>query len=209
MKRYSTILQILIIMGLFISCNAFKKKPATTVTNLNVGIAEESTSCIKYAAFANKAEDEGLFSVAILFTALSKSENIQATNHLAALTTMGRKMDSIIPVFEIKSTRDNLESAIEEEEYEATQMYPDFLKTSKKEKAVKATNSFTWALNEEKQHKTLYQKALNALNNHTLSELPIEYYVCPLCGNTFKEGFQDKLCPYCNTKADQFLEVQN
>ena len=116
-------------------------------------------------------------------------------------------MDSTTPVFKVNSTKENLEEAIEGEGYEASTMYPDFVKTAKEERIDNAVQSFTWAMNTETKHKEYYEMELKALNNKTLAQLPTIYYVCPECGNTFVSGFKDKKCPFCFTTGEQFIAV--
>ena len=207
MKRRVLLFLMIIAMGFISSCTTGSKKTNTTINNLNVGIAGEIASGVRYAAYATKAREEGLSKIAILFDALSKSEGVHAANHMDVLTSLGVKMDSINPVFEVKSTRENLEASIEGEDYESTTMYPDFIKTATAEKVDNAVQSFTWAMNTETKHKAFYQMALRALKNHTMSKLPSEYYVCPECGNTFVTGFKDTKCPFCYTMGTQFIGI--
>lgn len=207
MKHYLPIILMIIAFGVTVSCKVATKQSITTINNLNVGIASEIAAGVKYSAYATKAREEGLLEIAILFDALSKSEGVHAANEMDVLTSLGVKMDSITPVFEVKSTRENLEKAIEGEKYESKIMYPEFVKIATEEKLDNAVRSFTWAMDTENKHKIYYQMALKALNNHTLAKLPTIYYVCPECGNTFVEGFKDKKCPFCYTMGNQFIAV--
>ena len=207
MKQRLLLILMIITVGFFTSCKMGTKKPNTTINNLNVGIAGEIASGVKYAAFASKAREEGLSKIAILFDALSRSEGVHAANHMDVLTSLGVKMDSVNPVFDVKTTKQNLELSIEGEDYESTTMYPDFIKTATLERVDNAVQSFKWAMNTETKHKAFYQMALRALNNHTLASLPSEYFVCPECGNTFVTGFKDKKCPFCYTMGSQFIGI--
>ena len=201
------LLTMMIAAGIVVSCNMGSKKSNDTVNNLNVSIAGEIAAGVKYSAFAQKAREEGLPKIAIIFDALSKSEGVHAANHMDVLTSMGIKMDSINPVFVVKSTRENLESSIDGESYESKTMYPEFIKAATEEKVDNAVRSFTWAMNTEKKHEIFYEMTLREYNNHTLSHLPSAYYVCPECGNTFVTGFKHKKCPFCYTVGEQFIAV--
>jgi rubrerythrin len=55
-------------------CN--QPKPVKTIENLKAGIKGETTASAKYAAFAQKAREEGNDTIAKLFDAASKSESI-------------------------------------------------------------------------------------------------------------------------------------
>ncbi|MEM3452285.1 MAG: rubrerythrin family protein, partial [Candidatus Hadarchaeum sp.] len=76
-----------------------------TEKNLKEAFAGESQAHMKYAIFAEKAEEDGLKNVARLFRAISFAELVHAKNHLKALGQIG---DSV----------DNLQTAIDGETYE-------------------------------------------------------------------------------------------
>jgi rubrerythrin len=209
MKQRVLLMMMIIAVGIVVSCKMGTKKSNTTVNNLNVSIAGEIAAGVKYSAFAEKAREEGYPKIAIIFDALSKSEGVHAANHMDVLTSLGVKMDSINPVFEVKSTMENLEAAINGESYESKTMYPDFIKSANEEKVANAVQSFTWAMNTEKKHEVFYEMALREFINHNMAKLPAAYYVCPECGNTFVTGFKNKRCPFCNTLGEQFIAVSN
>ena len=110
-------------------CN--KVNPVKTTENLKAGIKGETTASAKYAAFAQKAREEGYDTIAKLFDAASKAESIHAANHAKVLEALGEKMDEFKPEFEVKTTAENLQAAIDGETYEVTTMYPQFLTDAK------------------------------------------------------------------------------
>lgn len=186
-------------------CNA--PKPVKTIDNLKAGIKGETTASAKYAAFAVKAREEGNDTIAKLFDAASKAESIHAANHSKVLVGLGEKMDDFKPEFEVKTTAENLQAAIEGETYEATTMYPQFLADAKAENVEKATKSFTWAFDTEKKHAAFYQKALEALKANAENTLAFEYAVCPVCGNTYEKATLDEKCAFCQTPKEKFIII--
>jgi rubrerythrin len=165
---------------------------AKTDENLKAAFAGESQANRMYLAFAKKADEEGLTQTAKLFRAAAEAETVHALNHL-------REMG------QIKTTLDNLGTAVSGETYEFKKMYPDFIAEAKKEGNKKAELSFNYANQVEQIHAKLYQKALEALKNE--KELPkADYYVCPVCGNTF-EGSTPDACPICATKKEKFMKI--
>ncbi len=181
--------------------------PVKTIENLKAGIKGETTASAKYAAFAQKAREEGYNAIAKLFDATSKSESIHANNHQKVLDELGQKMDDFTPTFEIHSTVENLMSAIEGETYEITTMYPQFLIDVKKDKVEKAEKSFVWASETEKKHQQFYTNALEILNSNAENTLSMDYMICPVCGNTFeKKGIDDK-CTFCQTGKEKFISI--
>jgi len=155
----------------FTGCN--QVKPVKTIENLKAGIKGETTASAKYAAFAQKATEEGQANIAKLFMAASKAESIHAANHKKVLEGLGEKMEDFTPAYEVKTTAENLKAAIEGETYEVTTMYPQFLTDAKNEKVEKATKSFTWAFDTEKKHQQFYTKALQALTENAVNTLPL------------------------------------
>lgn len=201
-----------IIAGMAIITSCGTKNPAEsakkTIENLKAGIKGETTASAKYAAYAVKAKEEGFLQIAILFQATSKSEEIHAQNHTKVLTKLGVTMEAFQPEFEVKTTKENLEDALKGENYEVATMYPDFLKAAEAEKVVDAKKSFTWAMDTEKKHATLYQAALDALAANDLSKMSMVYFVCSSCGNTFEAAKVEEKCGFCQTPKDKFIEIK-
>ncbi len=189
----------------FAGCN--QTKPVKTIENLKAGIKGETTASAKYAAFAQKAREEKHGSIAKLFDAASKAESIHAANHKKALESLGEKMEDFKPEFEVKTTAENLQAAIDGESYEIKTMYPQFLADAKTEKVEKAEKSFTWAFDTEKKHLQFYTNALQALKSNTEKTLPVGYAVCPVCGNTYDNANVDEKCAFCQTGKDKFIII--
>lgn len=204
MKKVKLILGIAII-GLIALASCNQQKPVKTIKNLKEGIIGETNASAKYKAFAEKAREEGYDTIAVLFDAASKAEAIHAENHTKVLTELGETMEAFTPEFEVKTTKENLQAAIDGEAYEVATMYPQFLADSKAENVEKATKSFTWALDTEKKHNDFYSKALSALNNGSESNLAIGYAVCPVCGNTYDMANIDDKCAFCQTDKEKYI----
>ncbi|MBA7709407.1 Rubrerythrin-2 [subsurface metagenome] len=106
----------------------------------------------------------------------------------------------------VRSTRDNLEAAIDGEHYEFTKMYPGFIEQAKSENNEKAEISFTYANAVEKIHHGLYHKALEALEaGQKLRDEP--YFVCQGCGYTVAGEAPEK-CPICGAPRSKFKRME-
>jgi rubrerythrin len=160
-----------------------------TEKNLKDAFAGESQANRKYLAFAKKAEEEGYISIAKLFRAAAEAETIHAHNHLRELGG-------------IKSTKENLLEAINGETYEFQNMYPQMIEDAKKEGNNSALRSFNYANEVEKVHAQLFKKALENIDKKE----NVDYYVCPVCGNTFENEAPDK-CPICNALKKFFIKI--
>ena len=199
------LLFILVSLIAFTNCN--QPKPIKTIENLKAGIKGETTASAKYAAFSQKAKEEGNDTIAKLFDAASKAEAIHAANHKKVLTELGETMEDFIPEFEVKTTAENLQAAMDGESYEVTTMYPQFLTDAKEEKVEKAEKSFTWASDTEKKHQQFYANALEALNAKAENSLSFEYAVCPVCGNTYDKANMDENCAFCQTNQEKYIII--
>jgi rubrerythrin len=193
------------LIALFALMGCTQTKPVKTIEDLKAGIKGETTASAKYAAFAQKAREEGYDTIAKLFDATSKAESIHAANHLKVLEELGEKKDEFKPEFEVKTTAENLQAAIDGESYEVTTMYVQFLADADNEKVVNATKSFSWASDTEKKHEQFYKNALQALNTKAENTLPFQYAVCPVCGNTYDKANMDEECAFCMTPSDRFI----
>lgn len=189
---------------MFAGCS---QKPVKTIADLKEGIKGETTASAKYAAFAEKAREEGNDTIARFFDAASKAEAVHAANHTKVLEKLGEKMEVFMPQFEVKTTAENLQAAIDGETYEETVMYPGFIKDAEAEKVPDAIKSFTWAMDTEKKHEAFYKNTLAALQSGNESTLPAGYEVCPVCGNTYEEGKVDDKCAFCQTPRDRFGKI--
>jgi len=161
-----------------------------TEKNLQEAFAGESQANRKYLAFAMKAEEEGYPQIARLFRAAAAAETVHAHNHL-------REMGGI------KSTLENLETAISGESFEFQSMYPHMINDAKNEGNNGAWKSFMFANEVEKIHATLYQKA----HKYMADMEAVDYYVCGVCGNTVEAEAPD-ICPVCGAKKEAFEKVE-
>jgi len=177
-----------------------------TLANLKAAFKGESTASAKYAAYAEQAKKDGFPQLAFMFSATSKAEAIHAANHKTVLEKMGQKVDPVKPEFTVKSTKENIEDALKGETYEITTMYPGFIATAKTEDVNDAVKSFRWAMDTEKKHQAIYQNALNALNSKTTDKLPMVYWVCPKCGNTFDVVTPEASCVFCSTSSSKYIK---
>lgn len=181
---------------------------AKTVENLQAAFKGETTASAKYAAYAKKAEQEGYHEIALLFTAASKAENIHANNHRAVLQESGVSVPAITPEYTVKSTEENLKDAIAGESYEASTMYPDFLTVANTSGNQLALVSLNYAYKTEKKHKVMYENALGALQNNVVKTLPVAYYICPTCGNTY-DAKPAARCGISMTSSERFVKINS
>lgn len=169
------------------------KNMPNTEENLATAFAGESQANRKYLAFSKKADQEKLPNIAKMFRAIAEAETVHALNHIRAME-------------KVKSTVKNLEAAKEGEHYEVTEMYPPMIDTAKAEGNKNAERTFTFAIEVEKVHRGLYDEAINAVKDGKDIKA-VNYYVCPVCGNTFEGEDLPDNCPVCKAKKELFKKI--
>jgi len=165
------------------------KMKKMTEENLKSAFAGESQAHMRYLIFAKKAEEEGYPNVARLFKAISYAEQVHATNHYNALGM-------------IRGSTDNLQVAIDGENYEVNEMYPAFNAVAKLQEEKSAQRTTDWALQAEKIHAGMYQQAKQAVERSEDIKLGA-VYICDMCGYTV-EGEAPERCPVCGATKDKF-----
>ena len=195
MKRdfHITILFVAIV-AVFISCS---KEPENTIVNLKTAITGEINTYATYKKFEQQAKDEGYRRIANLFEAAAEAEAIHAKNHNAVLKKLGEPEFKPDPVTSaVKSTVENLQAAVDGENYEYEEVYPGFIHTAQKEKCGDAVDSFTWANKAEENHEGWFFDAVEILKEKKNDQtVPRVWFVCVQCGGLFIEKFSKcKIC---------------
>ncbi|KUO50239.1 MAG: rubrerythrin [Desulfitibacter sp. BRH_c19] len=161
----------------------------STEKNLKDAFAGESQANRKYLAFAKKADEDGYPIIAKLFRATAEAETLHAHAHLRTLGA-------------IKSTKENLEAAVEGETYEFTKMYPEFIEEAKQEGNKRAQRSFELANEAEKVHGGLFKKTLEKMDKVE----DVDFYLCEVCGNIVENSAPEK-CSICGAPASKFKKI--
>ncbi len=160
-----------------------------TKENLKAAFSGESQAHMKYMIFADKAADEGFKNISRLFTAIAFAERVHAANHLNALNG-------------VSLTIENLDVAIDGENFEVEEMYPAYKSVAEMQDEQKAVNSMYYALEAEKIHASLYSEAKEAVKAGKDLELE-EISICPVCGYTTLDKAPER-CPVCGVQGDRF-----
>ena len=165
-----------------------------TIENLKTAFAGESQANRKYLAFAKKAMQDGKMGLAKLFKAAAAGETVHALSHLNVLG-------------DVKSSKENLQTAIFGETYEIDEMYPQFITEATDENEGRAKNSFDNAEKVEEIHQRLFKEAMVKIENDEDIE-EIEYHICQVCGNPLI-GVVPDVCPICGTPKEKFIKLED
>ncbi len=134
-------------------------KGTKTHDNLKHAFAGESQANRRYLYFARRADIEGYPDVGGLFRDTSEAETGHAFGHMDYLKEAGDPATDM----PIGDTRKNLQSAIQGETYEYTEMYPGFARTAREEGFDEIADWFETLARAEKSHAGRFTQGLNTL----------------------------------------------
>jgi rubrerythrin len=162
---------------------------AMTKEFLQAAFAGESQAHMKYLIFSQEAEKKSMPNLARLFRAIAYAEQVHATNHFRELGKIG-------------DPGSNVQSCIDGENFEVTEMYPAYHAVAELQGEKGAVRSTYYALEAEKIHETMYGKAQKIVaTGKDLALGPM--LICPICGHTV-EGEALATCPVCGVKRELF-----
>jgi rubrerythrin len=173
-----------------------------TETNLRSAYAGESQAHMRYKIFAERASQSGWQNVARLFNAVSFAERIHAGNHYRNIPGKGGFQTVSAAVFGARTTSEDLQAGIDGESFEINEMYPAYKAVAQAQGEKSAELTFSWALEAEKTHLSLYKKSKEAVDKGEDVTLgPIQ--ICSTCGYTV-EGEAPDTCPICGAAKKVF-----
>ncbi len=127
--------------------------------NLKEAFAGESQANRRYMYFARAADIEGFPDIAGLFKDTADAETGHAFGHLDFLKQVGDPVTGVA----IGKSEQNLQSAVEGETYEYTQMYPGMAKTAREEGFSELAEWFETLAKAEKSHAGRFTKGLKQI----------------------------------------------
>ena len=136
-----------------------KLEGTKTHGNLKEAFAGESQANRRYLYFARVADIEGYPEVGGLFRDTSEAETGHAFGHMDFLKPAGDPATGV----SFGNTKANLQSAVEGETYEYTQMYPGMARTARDEGFADVAEWFETLAKAERSHAGRFTKGLDAL----------------------------------------------
>lgn len=167
-----------------------------TEENLKAAFSGESQARNKYDYYAKVARKEGYLYIAKIFEETALNEMQHAKDEFKLLKGIG-------------DTKANLKAAIEGENYETTEMYPDFAKDAEEEGNAEAANLFKQIALVEKEHRDRYKKLLEMVEKGTVykRDKPIKWK-CAKCGYIHEGTEPPEKCPSCK-HPKEYYEPEN
>lgn len=170
-------------------------KGSRTEKNLLTAFAGESQARNKYTFFASVAKKEGYEQLAAIFEETANNEKEHAKLWFKALGAIG-------------NTEANLLAAAEGEEYEWTEMYPEFAKIAEEEGFDRLAYQFKAVAEIEKRHEERYRALLKNLQTDAIfvKEDVLTVWECRNCGHIHIGPTAPKVCPVC-AHPQSYFEV--
>ena len=173
-------------------------KGTKTEKNLWEAFAGESQARNKYTFFASVAKKEGYEQLAAIFEETAANEKEHAKMWFKALGGIG-------------TTAENLASAAAGENYEWTEMYPQFAREAREEGFEEIARLFEAVAKIEQEHEQRYLKLLeNVEQGLVFSRDGDRIWKCSNCGHIVVGKSAPEVCPVCaHPKAYFELKAEN
>ncbi len=162
-----------------------------TKDNVYKAFIGEAKAYFRLLAYAEKAEEEAVPQIALLFRAIAEAERVHATRQL-----------NLIRDLIVKDTDTNLEKSFQREKSVSENEYPGFLKDAEEEGETAAALAFSHARDAEGFHAKLYERAIY----HVIKDEVKSYHVCQVCGYVTEKKIPNK-CPICGAPKDKFKTI--
>ncbi len=169
-----------------------------TAVNLMKAFAGESMARNKYEFFAEMALEEGWHRIAEHFKEAAMNEKYHA---MAEFKTYNKLMYGI----ELHETLKNLDIAMAGENYEHTQMYPNFAKIAEEEGYKDIARLLKAIAKVEVEHEREYNELKKCLEEEGFfNSEEEEFWVCEVCGHVHRGKKAPKACPLCKAPQEYF-----
>ncbi len=171
-----------------------------TQANLMAAYAGESEATNKYTYYASKAKKDGFVQISKLFEETAGNEREHAKIWFKLLHN-GTVAD----------TATNLKDAASGENYEWTEMYPQFAKEAEEEGFTEIAALFRMVAEIEKEHEQRYLKLLeNVEQGLVFSRDGERIWKCSNCGHIVIGKEAPEVCPVCSHPKAYFeLKAEN
>lgn len=179
-----------------------------TIENLTKAFIGESQARNRYTMYAKIAKKEGFEQISSIFTQTADQEREHAKWLFKMINELKEKsgdnkyeeiaVNASAPTT-LGSTRGNLSAAIQGENYEFENMYPEFAATAKEEGLDKVAVRLMSIGKAEAHHEERYRKLLDELEKDAIfkKEEKTEW-VCRKCGYAHLGDSAPKKCPACD-----------
>lgn len=175
-----------------------------TIENLTKAFIGESQARNRYSFYAKTAKKEGYENIAEVFNLTAEQEKQHAKWLLKMINDIKEDDTNEISVeaeasFVFGNTVENLKAAINGENYEHTEMYPDFAKVAREEGLESVAGRLEAIAKAEEHHQERYEKLLKEVEDGTMFKKQEKiWWVCRECGYHLIDENAPEVCPSCS-----------
>lgn len=178
-----------------------------TIKNLTKAFIGESQARNRYTYYANVARKEGYEQIGGIFQETADNEKEHAKRLFEHISELKQKSKENLDEIKVEAaaptiygtTAENLKSAIAGENYEHTEMYPQFADIAEKEGLGRIAARLRSIAKAEEHHEERYQKLLKEVEAGTVFKKEKEVvWVCRECGYMHVGTKPPKECPSCS-----------
>jgi len=180
-------------------------KGTKTEKNLLTAFAGESQARNRYTFFASKARKEGYHQIAAIFEETAENEKEHAEREFKFLRGGEVEIQASFPAGVIGTTAENLRAAAAGENYEHTQMYPEFARIAREEGFEEIAKAFEAIAIAEKQHEKRFLALLKNVEGGKVfkKDVPVKWK-CRKCGYIHEGVEPPEECPSCGHPREYY-----
>ena len=180
-------------------------KGSKTEKSLLTAFAGESQARNRYTYFASQAKKEGFVQISAIFEETANQEKEHAKRLFKFLEGGEVEVTAAFPAGVIGKTVDNLKASAAGENFEHTEMYPDFVKIAKEEGFDVIAIVFESIAVAEKQHEKRYNDlAANIELDQVFRRDTDVKWRCRNCGYLHAGKEAPEVCPACDHPQAHF-----
>jgi rubrerythrin len=176
----------------------------------------ESQARNRYTFYARVAQKEGLEQIAAIFLETAEQEKTHAKRLFEHIQELKKEagineeinVEATAPLV-YETTAENLQAAINGENFEYTKMYPEFADIAEKEGYPEAAQRMRSIAKAEAHHEERYKKLLELVKSGTFfkrSEQKV--WICRECGYVHTGSEAPEKCPSCD-HPQAYYQVQS
>ncbi|MFH1610684.1 MAG: rubrerythrin [Patescibacteria group bacterium] len=187
-----------------------------TIENLTKAFIGESQARNRYTFYTKIAKKEGYEQIASIFAETAEQEKVHAKRlfeHIQELKEKSNedfseiKVEAVAPTI-YSTTAENLKASIAGENYEYTEMYPEFAKIAEEEGLAEIAIRLKSIAKAEAHHEERYKKVLEQLEAGTVFKKEQEVaWVCRECGYVHSGPEAPIKCPSCDHPQAYYQEL--
>jgi rubrerythrin len=186
-------------------------KKSQTEKNLLTAFAGESQARNRYTYFSSQARKEGFVQISAIFEETANQEKEHAKRLFKFLEGGEVEISAAFPAGVIGSTSENLKEAAAGENYETTEMYPNFAKVAEEEGFSEIAKVFKNIAVAEARHRDRYLALeKNIAEGKVFKREKSVRWICRNCGYVHEGTETPDVCPACAHPQAHFeLEALN